>query len=124
MSAPERIDGGDPAAASTREHFERLGYARAEVDGAEKALAAQRQKRQELSRQNEVVETECKQLERELLQKLAFWRKLDEHTQTVDTLLPQFRAVTGSFTYRAAAALLRTINRLRRAISFGWLRRG
>jgi len=25
---------------------------------------------------------------------------------------------------RAAAALLRTINRLRRAISFGWLRRG
>ena len=123
MSASERNDGGDPAGAADRELFERVGYARAEADGAEQALAAHRARRQELVRQNEAVDVECKQLERELLHKLSAWRKLDDQTQNVDTQVQQFRAVTGSLTYRLAAAMLRVVNRVRRLVTFAWLRR-
>jgi hypothetical protein len=118
MSAPERIDRGDQAA-DDRELFERVGYARAGVDGAEQTLAAHRARREELVRQNEVVVAECQQLERELLQKLSAWRKLDDQTQNVETQVQQFRAVTGSFTYRLVVALLRGINRVRNLVTFG-----
>jgi hypothetical protein len=123
MSAPEHIDEGEPAMAAERDLFERIGYARAESDGAEQTLARLRARHQDFLRQIDVVETECRRLERELLEKLSTWRKLENDQQGLDDVLPQVRAITTSHTYRYTAALLRIVNRTRWVLTFGWLRR-
>jgi len=123
MSAAKRVDEAEPATAAERAVFESIGHARGEADCTEQMLARLRARQQELLRQIDVVEAECRTLERALVEKLGSWRKFDEGNQRMDEVLPQFRAVTGSFTYRAVSALLHLVNRVRWWLTFGWLRR-
>lgn len=135
MNRPERTE--EPVPAAEYERHEAIGYLRCELDQAERTLATLRARKQELLRQialadNEqrdaeraldahraelrrqldVVAAENQALERELLERLAAWRKLDEATVRVDEIVPQLRAVTGSFTYRCVAGLLHLVNRV------------
>jgi septation ring formation regulator EzrA len=73
--------------------------------------------REQLQQQIDAVQNENRVLERELVQQLASWRKLDEAQQRIDDVLPRLHAVTHSLTYRLVAVLLAGINRVRR-----WLR--
>lgn len=111
MSRPRRVEEGAPTDA--RELAERIGYARCETDEADRTLEALRQKQQDLRRQIAAVDAENRVLERDLLQQLSQWRKLDDGQQRVEELLPQLRSVTSSLTYRLVAGLLAGINRMR-----------
>ena len=124
MSAPERIDEGDQARAAERDLVVRIARARADADGAEQTLARLRARHQDLLRQIDVVETECRKLERELLAKLSTWCKSEYTQQGMEDLLPRVWAVTNSLTYRVVARLLRIVNRTLWVLTFGWLRRG
>lgn len=114
MNRPERVE--TPLPKADRDTHERIGYARCEADQAEKALTDLQKKRDSLTRQIDAVEAENRNLERELLQKLGTWRKLDDATQRVDDVLPQLKAVTGSLTYRGVAKVLGVVNRTRKAM--------
>jgi SMC interacting uncharacterized protein involved in chromosome segregation len=134
MNRPERTE--EPVPATEYERHEAVGYLRCEVDQAERTLATLRARKQELlrqitladaeqcdaeralqanraelQRQLDVVAAENRALERELLERLATWRKLDEASVRVEEIVPQLRAVTGSFTYRFVAGLLHVVNR-------------
>lgn len=111
MSRPRRVDEEAPIGA--KELAERVGYARCEADEAERTLEALRQRQQDLRRQIAAVDAENRTLERDLLQQLGQWRKLDDGQQRVEELLPQLKSVTSSLTYRLVAGLLTRINRVR-----------
>ncbi len=114
MDRPDRVTEESPAA--ERERFELIGYSRCEADEAERLLADLRHKLQTLRSQIAAVEAENRTLERELLQQLGTWRKLDDANQRVEEILPQLRVVTGSLTYRLCAGLLAVLNRGRRLL--------
>lgn len=111
MPRPDRIAEGTPEA--DRERFERIGYSRCEADEAERLLASLRQKQLELRDQIAAVGAENRTLERDLLQQLGTWRKLDDAHQRVEDVLPQLKAVTSSLVYRLVAGLLGVVNRVR-----------
>ena len=115
MNRPDRIE--EPTPATERDLFERIGYSRCEVEQAERVLSQLQGKHQEMTRQIQVVEAENACIERELLRKLDTWKGRDEALQRVEDVLPQLKAVTGSLTYRAVHALLRSVNRVRRVFS-------
>ena len=114
MSRPNRFEEGLPPDAEARDG--RLDHARGAADEAERTLAALQQRQQDLRRQIGAVTAENRLLERELLQQLGQWRKLDDANQRVEDVLPQLKTVTSSLTYRLVAGMLAVVNRVRRAI--------
>jgi septal ring factor EnvC (AmiA/AmiB activator) len=123
MTSPLRRTDGESDLVREREVFERLGHARSDVERAEQAIVKLRARHHDLLRQVEVVEAENRALERDLMQKLATWRRLDDGAQRVDEALPTLRAVTGSLTYRITERLLIVLNRARFVLGFRWLRK-
>jgi len=114
MSRPPRVEkGGHPDAES---EDGQVRHAHGIVDEAGRTLAALRHRQQDLRKQIAAVDAENRLLERELLQQLSQWRRLDDATQRVEDVLPQLKAVTGSLTYRLVAGMLGLVNRVRRAI--------
>ncbi len=118
-----RNDEGDASNAGDRELHEHVGGARADVERDQQELARLRARHADLERQIEVVAGETQNLERELLQKLASWRKLDDANVRVEDVLPQLRAVTGSLTYRLVHGVLHIGNRVLGVLSLRFLRR-
>ena len=114
MSRPRRVEEGMPPDAESLDG--QLGYARGSVDETERTLAALRQRQHDLRQQIAAVMAENRLLERELLQQLGQWRKIDDANQRVEDVLPQLKAVTGSWTYRLVAGMLAVVNRVRRVI--------
>jgi septal ring factor EnvC (AmiA/AmiB activator) len=120
MSRPLRSDEGEPSAAPGSE---RAAYARGEIDRTEQELERLRARSAELQRQIDVVNAENEHLERELVQKLTTWRKLDDANLRVDEVLPQLRAITGSLCYRICRVLLHGVNRVLGVVTLRFLRR-
>ena len=114
MHGPERVE--ESTAKHARELFERIGYARCELDRIELELTKLVERRQALQKHTEVVRAENETLELDLLQRLTRWQMLDDVNQRVENVMPQLRAVTGSLTYRLVAKMLAVVNRLRRAV--------
>lgn len=114
MTRPQRVEDELPrAAAGPSGEAER---ARGAGDEAERVLAGLLARRDDLRRQIDAVTAENRQLERELLQRLAEWRKLDEGQQYVDDVLPQVRAITRTLPYRFAAGVRGALRRLVRLV--------
>lgn len=90
----------------------RVEFTRGAVSEAEHALAGLRQRHDDLRRQIESVTAENRQLERELLQRLGEWRKLDDGQQWVDDVLPQVRAITRTLPYRFAVGVRGVMRRI------------
>ncbi|MBL8753585.1 MAG: hypothetical protein JNK15_09810 [Planctomycetes bacterium] len=111
-------DEGEPPATAAREPGERVAYTRGELDRTELELARLRARRAELQKQIDVVTAENGLLERDLLQKLATWRKLDDANARAEEVLPQLRAVTGSLCYRVCRVLLHGVNRAWALVTF------
>lgn len=114
MSPPPRVETGGPPDAESEDG--QFGHARGVVDEAGRTLAALRHREQDLRKQIAAVDAENRLLERELMQQLSQWRRLDDATQRVEDVLPQLKAVTGSLTYRLVAGMFGVVNRVRRAI--------
>lgn len=110
MTASPRADEDGPQDAAAM--AERLGFARGSVAEAEHALAALRARHADLRRQLDAVAAENRQLERDLLQRLGEWRKLDDGQQLVDDVLPQVRAITRTLPYRFAVAVRGVVRRV------------
>jgi hypothetical protein len=115
-------DSGDAIGASARELYEQVGAARADVERAEQDLAKLEARHAQLTRQLEAVQIENANLERELIKKLHDWRKHDDANVRADEVLPQLRAVTGSFTYRAVSFALHAVNRVLGIVTLRGLR--
>jgi ABC-type phosphate transport system auxiliary subunit len=114
MDTPRPSRGESQAGAPQRpgpDLAERVGYARAQADGAADRLAAIEARRDELERQIAVVEHHTDALERELAKKLDRWRTIDGQAARVDQQVAAFHATTQSFTYRLVAFVLRGLNR-------------
>lgn len=110
MPRPIRDDQGT-AGVPPAELSEEIGFARGSVQHNEQELARLRALLADLQRQVRAVELETADLERELVRKLAVWRRFDEQNLRADEILPEFRAVTGSITYRAVRLLQRAVDR-------------
>lgn len=103
MTRPQHVEDELPRDAAGP--ASRADHARGAGDEAERMLAALLARRDDLRRQIDTVADENRQLERELLQRLGEWRKLDAGQQFVDDVLPQVRAVTRTLPYRFAVAV-------------------
>ncbi|MFN9706503.1 MAG: hypothetical protein ACK595_17010 [Planctomycetota bacterium] len=110
MTAAGRADDDGPHDAAAL--AQRLGFAQGSAAEAEHALAAVRARHADLRRQIDAVADENRQLERELLQRLGEWRKLDDGQQLVDDVLPQVRAVMRTLPYRFAVAVRGGVRRV------------
>ena len=111
MKRAERTAEEDTVA--TRAAWEGVGYARCELDQAEREAAELRERRRQLMHEIDVVRAENQVLEKELNEQLGAWRMLDETQLKVVEILPRLRQVTDSWSYRLTLGLLAMLNRLR-----------
>lgn len=111
--------------------FEQIGYTRREVDEArarlrelERTRDELRGRRDELARQIEFVQGETDALRKQLAERLGTWCQWDDADQRAASveLVRRVDEVRSSTTYRLTAGLLLVVNKVRRFVTFAWLR--
>jgi chromosome segregation ATPase len=118
-------------AAHERELHERVGYVRCQLDEAreklqqlEASLADHVRRREEVSRQIDVVRAEIAVRRRELTDRLGEWCALDDIDQRTSATdaFKKIDAVRSSLTYRVTVVALAAINKVRSLVTLQWLR--